>query len=306
MVNSLELENVYKEYPDMIAVNDVSMALPEGCLMALVGHNGAGKSTLLKLMLGLIRPTRGKISVLGEKLGTTKATKIRNRVGFLPESIAFEHAMTGREMLRFFTKLKGEDVEDTTRLFELVGLEHAMDKKIKTYSKGMRQRLGLAQALIGDPEMLFLDEPTSGLDPAAQIHFYEIINSLKARGASIVICSHALTELEAQAELVAMMNSGNLMACGTLDSLRRKANMPTQMRLRVQEGRASAVAALLSDCGDPVHVNDSHLEIAIPNIEKMAVLKQVSNLNENILDVDVQVPSLDKLYATFCQREELS
>ena len=304
MVNSLELANVTKEYPGLTAVDDVSFNMPEGCLMALVGHNGAGKSTLIKLMLGLIRPTSGHLSVLGEDPATSKATKARSRVGFLPESVAFEGAMTGREVLSFFAKLKGENVTKSMELFDLVGLEYAVDNKIKTYSKGMRQRLGLAQALLGKPEVLFLDEPTSGLDPAAQRHFYDIVKGLKADGASILICSHALTELEAQADLVAMMNSGHMMACASLDELRQKADIPTQVRIRVTEGMASIVAEKLTGNGTPTYVNGSHVELAISNAHKMLVLKQVSDLGADIIDVDVQAPSLDKLYASFCQREE--
>lgn len=306
MVNSLELQNVTKQFPGLTAVNDVSFALPEGRLMALVGHNGAGKSTLIKLMLGLIRPTKGKISVLGDDPETNKAMKARSRVGFLPESVTFEGAMTGREVLTFFARLKGENVAKSMELFHLVGLEHALDKKVKTYSKGMRQRLGLAQALLGDPEVLFLDEPTSGLDPAAQRHFYDIVTGLKAKGASILICSHALTELEAKADLVAMMNSGRLMACAAMDELRMQANIPTQVRINVKEGLAATIADKLVLSGTPTFVNGSYVEMAIPAGNKMQILRRVSDLGADIKDVDVQAPTLDNLYAAFCQRVETS
>ncbi len=305
MVNSLELVDVHKKYSHLMAVNDVSFNLPTGSLVALVGHNGAGKSTLIKLMLGLIHPTSGEILLHGQRLDTKKAMSARKKIGFLPESVVFEGAMSGREILEFFSRLKGADITKSMQLFDLVGLDHAMDNKVKTYSKGMRQRLGLAQALIGEPDILLLDEPTSGLDPAAQRHFYDIVNDLKAKGASILICSHSLTELEAQADMVAMMNSGNLMICATMEQLRKKANIPINIRIHTDRGENIKIADKLTVNNiKPSYINATHVEIAIDNHDKMAMLKQLSNLDENIIDIDVETPSLDKLYAAFCQREE--
>lgn len=304
MADSVTLSHVSKRYPGHEAVRDVSLSLPEGQLMALVGHNGAGKSTLIKLMLGLIRPSDGTLRVLGEDPCSSAALKARNGVGFLPENVVFDGALTGRAILRFFAGLKGEPVAGCEELLTLVGLEAAADRKVRTYSKGMRQRLGLAQALLGNPRMLFLDEPTSGLDPAAQAHFYEIVRDLKARGASILISSHALTELEAQADLVAMMNCGHLMACAGLPELRQQAQLPTQIRVRVPDGQAPEVASRLEGTGTPVSVNGSHLELAIETERKMELLRRIGSLGGDVTDVDVQAPTLDLLYAAFCRREE--
>ncbi len=305
MVNSLELINIHKKYTNLMAVNDVSFNLPTGSLVALVGHNGAGKSTLIKLMLGLIRPTSGEILLHGQALDTKQAMLARKKIGFLPESVTFEGAMTGREILKFFARLKDADIKKTMQLFDLVGLEYAIDNKVKTYSKGMRQRLGLAQALIGEPDILLLDEPTSGLDPAAQRHFYDIVNDLKAKGASILICSHALTELEAQADMVAMMNSGRLMVCATMDQLRKKADIPTNIRIHTGAGASSKIANKLTKNNiKPSYINATYIDITIGTNDKMAMLKQLSNLDDNIMDIDVDAPSLDRLYAAFCKVEE--
>jgi len=304
MADSITLSHVSKFYGRHVAVNDVSLSLPEGKLMALVGHNGAGKSTLIKLMLSLTRPSSGEISIFGKDPLAEKALEIRSAMGFLPENIIFEGALSGREVMTFFARLKGEPVAKSLELFDLVGLSDVMDRKIKTYSKGMRQRLGLAQAFIGEPKILLLDEPTSGLDPAAQTQFYDIVKMLKKSGASIIISSHALTELEAQADLIAMMNSGHMMACAPIGELRKIADLTSTLRLNVVEGRASGIAEDLKECGMPIQVNGSYVEIAISPDEKMAVLKRVSGLGSSVLDVDVYSPSLDRLYTAFCQREE--
>ena len=304
MADSIILDRVCKSFRDFTAVDDVTMALPEGQLMALVGHNGAGKSTLIKLMLGLVTPSSGSLQVLGEDPAAASALKARYDVGYLPENVMFEGNMTGREIIRFFSRLKRVPVEKSMELFDLVGLEKAVDKKVKTYSKGMRQRLGLAQALIGDPRILLLDEPTSGLDPAAQAHFYELVKMLKAQGVSILICSHALTELEAQADLVSMMNSGRLMACAPLEELRALANLPTRISIRVPQGKAPDIADRLSNSGEPAYVNDSLVELEIEPDTKMAVLNRISALGSDAVDVDVHQPTLDRLYASYCQREE--
>jgi len=306
MVDTIELSHISKFYGTHPAVQDVSLSLPEGKLMALVGHNGAGKSTLIKLMLNLTRPNSGEIRVFGKDPLAGKALEIRSAIGFLPESVVFEGALSGREVLTFFARLKGAPVRKSLELFDLVGLSHAMDRKIGTYSKGMRQRLGLAQAFIGAPKILLLDEPTSGLDPAAQAQFYEIVKMLKERGASILISSHALTELEAQADLVAMMNSSRLMACASMDELRKIADLPSILRLNVRPGKAAGVADNLKDYGAPTETNGSHVEIEILPGKKMAVLEKVSGLGDSILDVDVSSPSLDRLYTVFCRPEENS
>ena len=304
MADTIRLSHVSKSYAGRPAVTDVSLSLPQGHLMALVGHNGAGKSTLIKVMLGLTRSTQGETRVLGKDPLSPEALEARANVGFLPENVVFEGALSGREVLSFLARLKGEPVNKSLELFELVGLSHAIDMKVGTYSKGMRQRLGLAQAFLGEPKLLLLDEPTSGLDPAAQSQFYEIVKRLKKHGASILISSHALTELEAQADVIAMMNSGRLMACASIGELREIAGLPSMLRLCVREGKASTIAERLKECGAPTQINGSYVEIAISPDDKMTTLKKVGQLGDEVTDVDVYSPSLDMLYTAFCQRQE--
>ncbi len=208
MTNTVELAGVTKRYGTIEAVRDVSFALPEGEAIALVGHNGAGKTTLLKLMLGLIRPTAGTIRVLGENPAAGEFAA-RRALGYLPESVSFNAALTGREILTFYARLKREPVAKSLVLLDDVGLGEAAARRVGTYSKGMRQRLGLAQALIGAPKILLLDEPTTGLDPALRMSFYQIVQKLRDEGTTVVLSSHALTEIEERADRVIIMNRGS-------------------------------------------------------------------------------------------------
>ena len=231
MTNTVAIKGVTKCYGAIEAVRDVSFDLPAGEAIALVGHNGAGKTTLLKLMLGLIQPTAGTIRVLGENPAAGEFAA-RRGLGYLPESVSFNAALTGREILTFYARLKGEPVTKSLELLDKVGLGPASARRVGTYSKGMRQRLGLAQALIGAPKILLLDEPTTGLDPALRLSFYKIVQELRNHGTTVVLSSHALTEIEERTERVIIMNRGVMVAHGSIDELRRIASLPTRIRLK--------------------------------------------------------------------------
>src|SRR6185437_14387376 len=230
MTATVSVNGVTKSYRAVRALRDVSFDLVPGRLSALVGHNGAGKTTLIKLMLGLIRPDRGSIRVLDEDPAAGEFSA-RRQLGYLPENVAFNAALTGRETLSFYARLKHIKPSKAWAILDRVGLTDAADRRVGTYSKGMRQRLGLAQALLGRPRVLLLDEPTTGLDPALRQTFYEILNELRDDGATVLISSHALNELEDRAEHVLIMNRGMLVAQGTLAELRSISQLPIRVSL---------------------------------------------------------------------------
>jgi Cu-processing system ATP-binding protein len=187
-MSTVEIRSLTKHYGAIEAVRDVSFDLHAGEIIALVGHNGAGKTTLLKLMLGLVRPSTGTIRVLGEDPAAGEFAA-RRRLGYLPENVSFNAALTGREVLSFYARLKEQPVAQALSLLDQVGLGVASQRRVGTYSKGMRQRLGLAQALIGEPQVLLLDEPTTGLDPALRLEFYEIVEALPGSdGGAFLAC----------------------------------------------------------------------------------------------------------------------
>jgi Cu-processing system ATP-binding protein len=299
----VEIERATKRYGAIEAVRDVSLALEPGETVALVGHNGAGKTTLLKLMLGLAHPTAGTIRVLGEDPAAGEFAA-RRRLGYLPESVSFNAALTGREVLSFYARLKDEPVAKTLELLDRVGLAAASARRIGTYSKGMRQRLGLAQVLIGEPRLLLLDEPTTGLDPALRLEFYEILRELRNGGATVVLSSHALTELEERTERVVIMNQGRVVANGTLDELRRIAELPTKIRFTVAPGQAARLSSLVGPVANWREVNGHVIEFEANPNEKIELIRRATGVGSPAEDVAIVPPTLDELYAHFLRTRE--
>lgn len=296
---SVELSGVTKTYDGVAAVESVDLVLRPGECVALAGHNGAGKSTLIKLMLGLIRPDAGHVRVLGEDPASRAAAQVRMDIGYLPENIAFHPAMTGVETLAFYARLKRQPLAGNARLLERVGISQAARRRVVTYSKGMRQRLGLAQALLGRPRVLFLDEPTTGLDPALRQSFYDILRELREEGACILLSSHALAELEGRVDRVVIMSRGRKVADGTMSDLRRAAGLPIRIELRLSE-RAGA-ARLPAGWS---RIGEARYELRCTEKEKIAAIRALSELPCSVEDIELHQPGLDDMYAHFLTRED--
>ncbi|KZL05160.1 putative ABC transporter ATP-binding protein YxlF [Pseudovibrio axinellae] len=274
-------------------LSQVSLSVAEGERVALIGHNGAGKSTLMKAVLGLVPLFSGEISILGEKPGSKKA---RKTTAYLPESVSFHPALTGREMLYMLASMKG-DKKAVDPLLERVGLAHAANRRISTYSKGMRQRVGLAQALLARPRLAILDEPTSGLDPLSRGEFYQLVDEMAADGTAVMISSHALTELEAKTDRIAVLRQGQLVANDTLSSLRRDAGLPIRVRVTTKESSNGYVAEQLGG----VPVNGQSVELTCTAEHKLKLLGRIAEMENVISDVDLAPPCLDDLYKHFSE-----
>ncbi|UEM06348.1 ABC transporter ATP-binding protein [Skermanella rosea] len=303
---TIEVRGVSKRYGGQYAVREVSATLGAGECVALVGHNGAGKSSLIKLLLGLTTPTEGAVRVLGEDPAGHAAPRIRRRIGYLPENVAFHPAMTGWECLDFYARLKQVPAGGNDALLDRVGLElAARDRRVGTYSKGMRQRLGLAQALLGDPKLLFLDEPTTGLDPALRQGFYRIIGDLRDAGTTVLLCSHALTELEGQADRVIVMNRGRKVAEGSLATLRTLAQLPVRIRLTVPDAAPTAFEGELAAVfgGAARRLAGDMVELTCANDDKLDMVRRVVRLGTPPDDIEIVQPSLDEMYAHFLRQE---
>ena len=299
MSATVSVTGVVKNYRTVRALRDVSFDLAPGRLSALVGHNGAGKTTLIKLMLGLIRPDQGSIRVLDEDPAAGQFSA-RRQLGYLPENVAFNAALTGRETLTFYARLKHVKPSKAWAFLDRVGLTEAADRRVGTYSKGMRQRLGLAQALLGRPRVLLLDEPTTGLDPALRQTFYEILNELRDDGATVLISSHALNELEDRAEHVLIMNRGLLVAQGTLSELRSISQLPIRVSLDFAPG--SSVAAAWTN-GASVATARGRLLLVPEEASKMDVLRAAAS-DPSVTNIEIAAPTLDELYAHFLNSQE--
>ena len=299
---ALAFENVTKTYGSHTVLRDVVLSIPHGEVMALVGHNGAGKTTMMKLLLGLVRPTSGIVRVMDMDPASSTSSAAKHNLGFLPETVAFQQAMTGIEVLNFYGRLKRTDLRKNAELLARVGLAEASRNRVKTYSKGMRQRLGLAQALLGDPKIMLLDEPTSGLDPALRRSFYDTISDLKDAGVTVLLSSHALTELEIHVDKVAIMNRGQLMATGTLDELRSNAHMPVRIRVRSRDVSANDIASRLGGA-EVSQINGHMVEFTCTPENKMILVRRIAELGVAVTDMEIELPSLDQLYSHYRHEE---
>ncbi len=300
---TIALHEVSKVYGKRAAVNAVDLELLQGERVALVGHNGAGKSTLIKLMLGLIRPASGTVQVLGTNPADWKAIRTRGRLGYLPENVALQPTLTGEELLAFYARLKHQPVSGNAQILERVGIAHAVRSRIGTYSKGMRQRLALAQALIGNPRVLLLDEPTTGLDPALRRTFYTIVRDLSGEGATVLLSSHALTELEGQTDRVIVMSHGRKVADGTLAELRRLAQRPVRIRFTLQDEHVTLFPCIAGTALEWRRVSERTFEVSCAEREKVEVVRQLTNTSLQVADLEIFAPSLDDIYAHFLVAE---
>ncbi|SDI95299.1 ABC transporter ATP-binding protein [Billgrantia gudaonensis] len=295
----IEMAAVSKRFGTLTALDEVSLTLNEGEVLGLMGHNGAGKSTSMKLILGLIRPSMGRLRVFGHDPSGAEANVLRQRLGYLPENVQFYEQLSGVEVLRYFARLKRvDDLRRVDALLERVGLTHAMHRRVKTYSKGMRQRLGLAQALLGEPRLLLLDEPTVGLDPMASRDFYALVDELRGKGVSVVLCSHVLPGVERHIDRAAILGQGRLLASGTIDELREAADLPLVVRLRTSRGAEDLERRLGSVGVSVTGAAGARVTLAVPGSAKIEVLRALMT-DGAVEDVDLEPPTLESLYAHF-------
>lgn len=296
MNSTLEISRLTKRFQSVEALKDVSLTLERGKRVALLGHNGAGKSTMMKIILGLIPFDSGSVAVCGAAPGSAEA---RAQVAYLPENASFHPALTGEEQIRYYLSLRGESPKLAMGLLERVGLADAARRRIGTYSKGMRQRVGLAQTLIGKPRLLVLDEPTSGLDPVSRRDFYDLLDGLAAEGAAILLSSHVLTEVEARTDRILILSEGRLAAEGTLAELRRQAALPVGLLVTPAAGKEIVLAGVFPEA---VRADDGRLRLLCEQPEKLPLLSRIAALDGQVADLDVIPPSLEDIYAHFSRR----
>lgn len=302
MTSPLEFANVTMDYAGFKALDGLSFKVEPGEVLGLLGHNGAGKTTSMKLIMGVIAPTAGEVKVMGESPSGRASDRLRRSLGYLPENVSFYQQLTGREALRYFARLKGVPASAVDDLLERVGLVQAANKRIKTYSKGMRQRIGLAQALLGTPRLLLLDEPTAGLDPQVTREFYSMVDDLRAQGVTILISSHVLPGVEAHIDRAAILGHGRLLALGSLAELRSRANLPLKIRI-CGELEYKEVAQSFSLMGFSLHYNqDRCFELYGAGENKLDAVRYLLSL-PGVDDFEVVQPSLENLYAHFNRQE---
>ena len=257
---AIETHNLRREFGDNVAVRDLTLEVQQGEVFGFLGPNGAGKTTSIKMLLGLVAPTSGNAKLLGTPIGDRAA---RARVGFLPEHFRFHDWLTAAEFLRLHGQLYGMTADRLMQripeLLELVGLTPFRGKQLRTFSKGMLQRIGLAQALLNDPALVFLDEPTSGLDPVGRRLVRDIIRDLRKRGTTVFLNSHLLSEVEITCDRVAFIKHGEVIRVSELQTL---VDGETSVVIRAS-GLAPEIVAGLSQWGRDTRADGDHLTLTV-------------------------------------------
>jgi ABC-2 type transport system ATP-binding protein len=308
MTPAVEAEDLRKQYGSFVALEGLTLSLDAGEVLGVLGPNGAGKTTAIRVLTTIFAPSRGRFSIAG--VPHTRPSEIRRRVGVLPESAGYPARQTGEEYLRYFARLYGHSRANAGALAkELLTQVRLFDRRhslIAGYSRGMRQRLGIARALVNDPQVVFLDEPTLGLDPAGQRQVLALVRQITAeRGATVLLSTHLLAEVEEVCSRVVILNRGRLVADGTVAEIARRAAAPRSARLRVAaehverarvtlsrsagiervepaNGQLGSLVALLDGAGSPA-MNDALRDLADAEVPVLAFELEGARLSDAFL-----------------------
>ncbi|MGC9554037.1 MAG: ATP-binding cassette domain-containing protein [Thermoplasmatota archaeon] len=298
----VEIRGLTKRYGRLLAVNDLSFTVEEGEVFALLGPNGAGKTTTMSVLMGFIFPTAGSIRIFGQDM-TDEGRETRRRIGFMPEELGLYDSLTGYEHLEFYGRLFGmekrEREEKIHDMLQLVGLTDRKDSLVREYSHGMRQRLGVAQALINEPDLLILDEPTSGLDPRASHEVREIIKSLAARHITLILSSHLLHEVEQVCDTVAIINKGKLIRKDTIkDLVRETRDKGIRVSVTCLTLNRNIIDAVRGISGvEHVETRDNILTAIVRNEELAADINTaVVKAGGRVVRVEESTPDLEEIF----------
>ncbi len=297
---AIELKAVTKRYRGLAALEALSLCVRPGEILGLLGDNGAGKTTTIKLILGLVTPDAGELSVLGQHPGSKAAHGLRLRIGYLPESLRFYDKLTGREVLDYFSRLKRVAARERDRLLEQVGLTGAADRPVATWSKGMRQRLGLAQAFLGSPRLLLLDEPSTGLDPIATQELLEQLRARRRDGCTILVSTHQLAGIEQHVDRVAILRRGRLQVLGSLEELRHRSGLPYRVRAWGRWPEAGLEQRLAGWGYHEFRLDGELLELTTTAENKLSLLHHLLKQPE-LKDLELEAPNLEALYRHYNQ-----
>ena len=255
---AIEVNNLSKRYGDLVAVKNASFSVPLGTICGFVGPNGSGKTTTIRMLLGLIKPSSGTASIIGNSISHPE--RYLNEVGALIEGPAFYPALSGIENLRVLAKLGGIPISRCQELMQLVGLGGREKDKYKTYSLGMKQRLGIAAALLPNPKLLILDEPVNGLDPAGIQEVRDLLENLATNGVTVFVSSHLLSEIEMISEHLVMLRKGEVIFAGPISELLHR-NKPTIIARPSSKSSLQYLAELIKKAGHVAQIEDDHVRV---------------------------------------------
>lgn len=296
----VETKGLSKIYGSRQVVQDVDLKVPEGCVYGLMGPNGAGKSTTMKILLGLIKSSDGRVFINGKEMNEKNRLTVLHETGSLIESPSYYGHLTGRENLKIVQTLKKVPEQEITKVLKLVRMEGQQDKKVREYSLGMKQRLGLAEALLGSPRLLVLDEPTNGLDPAGIQEIRELIRELPGRmGMTVLVSSHLLGEMDQMADYVGIINHGNLIFQDRLEVLHEH----SRGSLRLCVMNQFAALEILKREGISCNIQEGGLEL--PRLADAAAARLVGVLCEGgagVYRVEEKQKSLEEIFLSLTGR----
>ncbi len=295
MATAIKIDSISKNYNTQAVLQNISCDISEGAFVGIVGHNGAGKTTLMKIILGLITPDSGAVS-----FPTKGRQKSGVQMGYLPENIHFTQNLSGYELLDFYARLKKAPRGEIWTLLDRVELQDASHKKVKNYSKGMRQRLALALALLGAPKILILDEPTNGFDPDLRTKFYRILTELQQESVTILLCTHLLSELQHYADHLFIMKQGKLMIYDQVEALSRQINLSDRICVQLHKKEHDFLLPIAKKYSAEIPQSigpDNVICLSVPHEQKFSLLQDLLAKGQKyIVNIHVYPPSFEEIY----------
>jgi len=301
---AIATDSLTKEYGTVTALDRVSLDVAEGEIFGFLGPNGAGKSTLINLLLDFARPTAGSARIFGHDCQTA-GVKAREHLGVVPEGYSVFDRLTGRKHVEYAIRSKDADA-DAVALLDRVGLRDVAGRPASGYSKGMKQRLVLAMALAGEPDLLLLDEPTTGLDPNGAAEMRRLLRRENERGATIFFSSHILEQVEAVCDRVGILQAGQLVAVDSIEGLRESIGGGTKLVIAPDQLTTEAVQSVRAVAGvDDARVLDGPtLEVTCANNAKMDVLLELDSAGVEIVNLRTEEPSLEEMFVAYTQGDQ--
>ncbi|MFQ5789782.1 MAG: ABC transporter ATP-binding protein [Acidobacteriota bacterium] len=290
----IRLENVSKRFGAIEALAPLDLEIRAREWLGVVGRNGSGKTSLLRILVGLSRPSTGRLLLDGRAPGAEDWRSFRHRLGFMPERIQFHESLTGEKTLQYFARLRGADGKKASEILERVGLASVAKRKVGGYSKGMIQRLNLAQALLGDPEVLVLDEPVEGFDPHGVRLFFDLVRSVKGR--TVVFSSHRLPRFSGVVDRICVLSEGRVKALGTESDLSRGLRLPFKVIIHPSTDAGEALESALSRLRPASLVcENGRIVVSVSQADKIAFLSELKGLDAAIRDLRIEEPSLEEV-----------
>ena len=302
---TIDVNDLTKRFGDEIAVKDLNFELEEGEVLGFVGPNGAGKSTTINAMLGFIKPSSGSVEMFDMDINK-QPRKVKRRIGVVPEDYELYENRTGVEHVQMSARAKSEDVE-AQQIVDEVGLtEDESKRNVSGYSTGMKQRLILGMALIGDPDLLVLDEPGSGLDPNGIRKLQEVINRVSNKGVSVFFSSHILSNIETVCDKIVVLNRGETEFSGSIDQLRKRVGQRKEMTIEYSEGNTDTVDIESLDGVIESNIYDNgEIEVVYERqVPVQSIIQEILNANVNINSINTKEQSLSELFGEITTREE--